>query len=173
MQCKSVITLTRHLTCKRYPTPVHLDICRCVLPSHFPWLHPHPHPPFIPQTGLQCSQCQSHRIPKVAKRQSRPVNEIIDFDVCGWRCHLHHHFSYLQLQDEGGAASNFALNAATSATTSLVCTCETEVMPRTRQKGGGPPTLPTALGLKLYYNAHEYFVTHWLVTTHQDPNRYF
>jgi len=73
---------TAHLTCKRYPTPIRRDSCRCVLPLPllFHGLTPHPHPPFVPRTGLQCSQCQSHRIPKVAKRQSRPINEIIDFD---------------------------------------------------------------------------------------------
>jgi len=157
-RCKSQ---TRHLTCKRYPMPVHRDICRCVLPFLFPWLHPHPHPPFIPQTGLQCSQCQSHRIPKVAKRRSGPINETIDFDICGRRCHLHHHFSYLQLRDGGGAASNFVLNTATSATTSLVCTCETEVVPLQHSHAmlpppsPAPPSLLTALGLKLYYKAHE------------------
>ena len=55
-------------------TPGHLQVRPPLL---FHGLTPHPHLPFVPQTGLQCSQCQSYRIPKVAKRQS---NEIIDFD---------------------------------------------------------------------------------------------
>ena len=54
--------------------PGHLQVCPPLL---FHGLTPHPHLPFIPQTGLQCSQCQSHHILKVAKHQS---NEIIDFD---------------------------------------------------------------------------------------------
>ena len=52
---------TAHLTCKRYPTPIRRDICRCVLPLPL-LLHGLTHPPFVPQTGLQCSAASANRI---------------------------------------------------------------------------------------------------------------
>jgi hypothetical protein len=65
-------------------TPVRRDICRCILPSSsFSWPNPPSPPTFRPANRPPVQPVPTwitlHCIPKVAKRQSRSINEIIDF----------------------------------------------------------------------------------------------
>jgi len=118
-------------------------ICNCeteVVPLQtlHPMLPPPPPPPSFAPTRLRWCPFNIH-MQCCPRRHHLPQRQL---DVCGRRCHLRDHFFYLQLRDGGGAASNFALNAATSATTSLVCTYETGVVSLQHSHATLPPPLP-------------------------------